>query len=65
MGTNHSLQTIQYAEKKLIEKKLLKKLPLQVDYKNHDICILQFNQIIFYLSHVTIFRNFVLSQASA
>ena len=34
------------------------------DFKNHDISILQINQIIFYLCHVTIFRNFVLSQAT-
>ena len=47
------------------KKKITKNIPSQSDYINHDIGILQINQIIFFLSHVTIFRNFVLSQATA
>ena len=66
MGTNHFLQSIQHTEKKntnIHRKKIPKNIPPQTDYKNHDISILQINQIIFYLSHVTILRNFLLSHA--
>ena len=46
------------------QKKISKNIQSQTDYKNHDISILRINQIIFYLSYLTIFRNFVLSQAT-
>ena len=55
--TQSLFQSIQYT-KKMHRKKLHKKFPSQTDYKNQDISILQINQIIFYLSHVTIISEF-------
>ena len=57
------LQSIHYTEKKHknTQKINTQKYTITLDYKNHNISILQINQIIFYLFHLTIFRNFVLS----
>ena len=62
--TFYNLYNTQKKNTKIHRIKSPKNMLSPTDYKNYDISILQINQIIFYLSRVTIFRTFELSHAT-